>query len=77
MNTENYEGIAEECVRSCLHISGLHQPKADCAEDCTKCSKWICLTCDRNLSLNKIPNQALANAYRKQKARMPSTVESA
>lgn len=51
----------EEYIKKCINLNGLHEPLANCSNDCLQCAKWICFTCDRNLALNRFPNQSSAN----------------
>lgn len=51
----------QDLIATSIQLSGLHQTRPECENECSECAKWICYTCDRNLIQEKVPNQALVN----------------
>ena len=49
-----------EIILRCIIVNSMHQPE-NCAKDCRLCAKYVCLTCNRHLLNNNIPNQASLN----------------
>jgi hypothetical protein len=65
LNICKYRNI--ELIQKCIELNQIHVQceecveKEGCKETCQQCAKWICTTCDSNLSRNKVPIQASCN----------------
>ena len=62
MYNKYYEdGVLSEMAAECLTGKYVHKCDKNCESKCVKSQEWICVTCHRHLSANRMPNQALCN----------------